>query len=78
MWDLGTVGATLKDDGYWYGKGHGMLITFDDRVGKYTFSPVGKVDYDGKIENLEYITFDTNDTEALSILKNTIGVLADK
>ena len=37
VWDSGTVWTTLKDDGYWYGKGHGMLITFDNKVAKYTF-----------------------------------------
>ena len=78
VWDLGTVWTTLKDDGYWYGKGHGMLITFDNKVGKYTFRTVGKVDDDGKLRNLGSVTFDTNDTEALSVLKNTIGVLADE
>ena len=78
MWDLGTVWTTLKDDGYWYGKGHGMLITLDNKVGKYTFSTVGKVEDDGKLRNLGSATFDTNDTEALSVLKNTIGVLADE
>jgi hypothetical protein len=78
VWDLGTVWTTLKDDGYWYGKGHGMLITFDNKVGKYTFSTVGKVDDDGKLRNLGSVTFDTNDTGDLSILKNTIGVLADE
>jgi hypothetical protein len=55
-----------------------MLITFDNKVGKYTFSTVGKVDDDGKLRNLGSVTFDTNDTEALSVLKNTIGVLADE
>jgi hypothetical protein len=79
VWDLGTVWTTLKDDGYMYGKGHGMLITFDNKVAKYTFSTVGKMDDDGKLRNLGSVTFDTNNTKgALSVLKNTIGVLADE
>ena len=78
--DFGTVLTTLKDDGYMYGKGHGMLITLDNKVVKYTFSTVGKRDEDGKLRNLGSVTFDTNDTqgEGLSALKNTIGVLADE
>ena len=36
------------------------------------------MDDDGKIRNLGSVTFDTNDTGALSLLKNTIGVLADE
>ena len=78
--DFGTVWSTLKDDGYMYGKGHGMLITLDNKVVKYTFSTVGKRDEDGKLRNLGSVTFETNDTqgEALSALKNTIGVLADE
>lgn len=78
--DFGTVWTTLKDDGYMYGKGHGMLITLDNKVVKYTFSTVGKRDEDGKLRNLGSVTFETNDTqgEALSALKNTIGVLADE
>lgn len=80
VWDLGTVWTTLKDDGYWYGKGYGMLITLDNKVAKYTFSTVGKMDDDGKLRNLGSVIFDTNDTggAALSVLKNTIGVLADE
>ena len=46
----------------WYGKGHGMLITFDNKVGKYTLAEFGKVDDDGKLRNLGSVTFDTNDT----------------
>ena len=77
--DSGTVWTTLKDDGYWYGKGHGLLITLDNKVAKYTFSTIGKMDDDGKLRNLGSVTFDTNDTEGtLSVLKNTIGVLADE
>jgi hypothetical protein len=78
VWDSGTVWTTLKDDGYWYGKGHGMLITFDNKVAKYTFITVGKMDDDGKLRNLGSVTFDTKDTGALSVLKNTVGVLADE
>ena len=78
VWDSGTVWTTLKDDGYWYGKGYGMLITLDNSVAKYTFNTIGKMDDDGKIRNLGSVTFDTNDTGPLSILKNTIGVLADE
>ena len=78
--DFGTVWTTLKDDGYMYGKGHGMLITLDNKVVKYTFNTVGKRDEDGKLRNLGSVTFEANDTqgEALSALKNTIGVLADE
>ena len=79
VWDSGTVWTTLKDDGYWYGEGYGMLITIDNKVAKYTFSTVGKTDDDGKLRNLGSVIFDTNDTVgALSVLKNTIGVLADE
>ena len=78
VWDSGTVWTTLKDDGYWYGKGYGMLIALDNSVAKYTFRTIGKMDNDGKIRNLGSVTFDTNDTGALSLLKNTIGVLADE
>lgn len=78
VWDSGTVWTALKDDGYWYGKGYGMLIALDNSVAKYTFSTIGKMDDDGKIRNLGSVTFDTNDTGALSLLKNTIGVLADE
>ena len=78
VWDSGTVWTTLKDDGYWYGKGYGMLIALDNSVAKYTFSTIGKMDNDGKIRNLGSVTFDTNDTGALSLLKNTVGVLADE
>jgi len=79
--DFGTVWTTLKDDGYMYGKGHGMLITLDNKVVKYTFNTVGKRDEDGKLRNLGSVTFGTNEDtqgEALSALKNTIGVLADE
>jgi hypothetical protein len=78
VWDSGTVWTTLKDDGYWYGKGYGMLIALDNSVAKYTFSTVGKMDNDGKIRNLGSVIFDTKDIGALSLLKNTIGVLADE
>jgi hypothetical protein len=37
------------------------------------------MDNDGKLRNLGSVTFDTNDAEGgLSVLKNTIGVLADE
>ncbi|HZL23155.1 MAG TPA: hypothetical protein VFC05_07515 [Nitrososphaeraceae archaeon] len=78
VWDSGTVWTTLKEDGYWYGKGYGMLIALDNSVAKYTFSTIGKMDNDGKIRNLGSVTFNTNDTGALSLLKNTVGVLADE
>ena len=78
VWDSGTVWTTLKNDGYWYGKGYGMLIALDNSVAKYTFSTIGKMDNDGKIRNLGSVTFNTNDTGALSLLKNTVGVLADE
>ena len=77
--DFGIVWTTLKDDGYWYGKGYGILIALDNSVAKYTFNTIGKMDNDGKIRNIGSVTFDTNDdTGALSILKNTNGVLADE
>ena len=78
--DFGTVWTTLKDDGYMYGKGHGMLITLDNKVVKYTFRTVGKRDEDGKLRNLGSVTFETNNTqeEAFSALKNTIGILVDE
>lgn len=79
VWESGTVWTTLKDDGYWYGEGQGLIIAFDNEVAKYTFSTVGKMDNDGKLRNLGSVTFDTNDAEGgLSVLKNTIGVLADE
>ena len=76
--DLGTAWTSLKDDGYWYGKGHGMLITPDNKIAKYVFGTVGKMDDDGKLRNLGSVFFDTNDTATLSVLKNTVGVLADE
>jgi hypothetical protein len=79
VWESGTVWTTLKDDGYWYGEGQGLIIAFDNKVAKYTFSSVGKMDDDGKLRNLGSVTFETNDAEGgLSVLKNTIGVLADE
>ena len=50
VWDSGTVLTTLKDDGYWYGKGYGMLIALDNSVAKYTFSTIGKMDDDERLE----------------------------
>jgi hypothetical protein len=70
--------STLKDDGYWYDKGYGMLVALDNSVAKYTFSSIGKMDDDGKIRSIGSVTFDTNDEGSLSILKNTVGVLADE
>jgi len=78
VWTYGTAQTTLKDDGYWYDKGYGILISLDNSVAKYTFNSIGKMDDDGKIRSLGSVTFDTNDTGALSILKNTIGVLTDE
>jgi hypothetical protein len=78
VWTYGTAHTTLKDDGYWYDKGYGMLISLDNSVAKYTFSSIGKMDNDGKIRSFGSVTFDTNDTGSLSILKNTIGVLTDE
>ena len=79
VWTFGTAQTTLKDDGYWYDKGYGMLISLDNSVAKYTYSSIGKMDADGKIIGFGSVTFDTNDdTGALSILKNTIGVLTDE
>jgi len=79
VWATGTAQTTLKDDGYWYDKGYGMLISSDNSVAKYTYSSIGKMDGDGKIKGFGSVTFDTNDnTGALSILKNTIGVLTDE
>ena len=79
VWAFGTAQTTLKDDGYWYDKGYGMLISSDNSVAKYTYSSIGKMDGDGKIKGFGSVTFDTNDnTGALSILKNTIGVLTDE
>ena len=79
VWAFGTAQTTLKDDGYWYDQGYGMLISLDNSVAKYTYSSIGKMDDDGKIRGFGSVTFDTNDdTGALSILKNTIGVLADE
>lgn len=78
VWTQGTALSTLKDDGYWYDKGYGMLIALDNSVAKYTFSSIGKMDGDGKIRSVGSVIFDTNDTGSLSILKNTVGVLADE
>lgn len=78
VWTHGVALSTLKDDGYWYDKGYGMLIALDNSVAKYTFSSIGKMDDDGKIRSVGSVIFDTNDAGSLSILKNTIGVLADE
>jgi hypothetical protein len=79
VWTFGTAQTNLKEDGYWYDKGYGMLLSLDNSVAKYTYSSIGKLDDDGKIKGFGTVTFDTNDESgALSILKNTIGVLTDE
>jgi hypothetical protein len=78
VWTHGVALSTLKDDGYWYDKGYGMLVALDNSAAKYTFSSIGKMDDDGKIRSIGSVTFDTNDEGSLSILKNTVGVLADE
>ena len=72
--DFGTYFTTLKDDGYWHSNGHGMVISFDNEVVKYTFQSIGKIE-DGKFKDWGSVIFDTtvyNGT--LSELENTIGV----
>ena len=76
--DLGTAWSTLKDDGYMHTKGHGILVTFDNEIAKYTFSGIGKFDDDGKLRNLGSVNFDTTDTGVLSVLNNIVGVYADE
>ena len=76
--DLGTAWSTLKDDGYMHTKGHGIIITFDNEVAKYTFSGIGKFDDNGKLRNLGSVNFDTTDTGVLSVLNNIVGVYADE
>ena len=76
--DFGTAWSTLKDDGYKYTKGHGIIITFDNKVAKYTFSGIGNRDDDGKSRNLGSVNFDTTDTGVLSVLNNIVGVYADE
>jgi len=76
--DFGTAWSTLKDDGYKYTKGHGILITLDNKVAKYTFSGIGKRDDDGKLRNLGSVNFDTTNTGVLSILNNIVGIYADE
>ena len=78
VWESGTVWTTLKDDGYWYGEGQGLIIAFDNKVAKYTFSSVGKMDYDGKLRNLGSVNFDATNTGVLSVLNNIVGVYADE
>jgi hypothetical protein len=73
VWTFGRAQTTLKDDGYWYDKGYGMLISLDNSVAKYTYSSIGKMDDDGKIRGFGSVIFDTNDdTGALSILKTQL------
>ena len=56
-----------------------MLISLDNSIAKYTYSSIGKMMTMEKLKALDIVTFDTNDhTGALSILKNTIGVLTDE
>ena len=76
--DLGTAWSTLKDDGYKHTKGHGIIITLDNEVAKYTFSGIGKFDDDGKLRNVGSVNFDATDTGVLSVLNNIVGVYADE
>jgi hypothetical protein len=76
--DLGTAWSTLKDDGYMHTKGHGIIITLDNEVAKYTFSGIGKFDDNGKLRNVGSVNFDATDTEVLSVLNNIVGVYADE
>ncbi len=70
VWAFGTAQTTLKDDGYWYDKGYGMLISLDDvSVAKYTYSSIGKMDDDGKIRGFGSVTFDINDTGSFIHIK---------
>lgn len=73
--DFGTYFSTLKDEGYAYSNGYGMIISFDNEVAKYTFQSIGKMDA-GKFNNWGSIIFDTttNPNGTLSVLENTIGV----
>jgi hypothetical protein len=76
--DKGTAWSTLKDNGYMHTKGHGILITFDNEVAKYTFSGIGKFDDDGKLRNVGSVNFDATDTGVLSVLNNIVGIYADE
>ena len=76
--DLGTAWSTLKDDGYMHTKGHGIIITLDNEVAKYTFSGIGKLDDNGKLRNVGSVNFDTTDIGELSVLNNIVGVYADE
>lgn len=76
--DLGTAWSTLKDNGYMHTKGHGILITFDNEVAKYTFSGFGKFDDNGKLRNVGSVNFDATDTGVLSVLNNIVGIYADE
>ena len=76
--DLGTAWSNLKDDGYMHTKGHGIIITLDNEVAKYTFSGIGKLDDNGKLRNVGSVNFDTTDIGELSVLNNIVGVYADE
>ena len=76
--DLGTAWSTLKDNGYMHTNGHGILITFDNEVAKYTFNGIGKFDDDGKLRNVGSVNFDATDTGVLSVLNNIVGIYADE
>lgn len=73
--DFGTYFATIKDDGYWHGNGHGMIMSFDNEVVKYTFQSIGKME-DGKFKDIGSVIFDatTIHNGTLSSLENTIGI----
>ena len=76
--DKGTAWSTFQDNGYMHTKGHGILITFDNEVAKYTFSGIGKFDDDGKLRNVGSVNFDATDTGVLSVLNNIVGIYADE
>ena len=76
--DKGTAWSTLKDNGYMHTNGHGILITFDNEVAKYTFNGIGKFDDDGKLRNVGSVNFDATDTGVLSVLNNIVGIYADE
>ena len=76
--DKGTAWSTLKDKGYMHTNGHGILVTFDNEVAKYTFSGIGKFDDDGKLRNVGSVNFDATDTVVLSVLNNIVGIYGDE
>ena len=55
VWAFGTAHTTLKDDGYWYDKGYGMLISLDNSVAKYTYSSIGKMMTMEKLKALDLL-----------------------